>query len=571
MREGIHRLLRAARPKRFGRGGEREGAARDFRPPARLILRSRNGRGRGGRHVFVVTGRGLDAWRWRRGRCEAPLRFEAGEEGLAHFSTYLAGQPPDPVYVLVDLVEEEFREDTVPRVIGPDRRALIEARRRRLFSDPTWGCSLNHGREEGGRRDDRMLFTAITRPDRITPWLEGLARSRVPLAGVHSLPLLTEQMLKRIPVEASPALVVTWQSAGGLRQSFFVEGRLKLSRLAVPPRLESGERAAWMQGEVEKLRRYLSRQSLLAAGRPLEVYVVANPTAGEEIARLAPAAAALRYHLVSLPELGARLGIEDAHELAWCDRLFVTLLARGAPRHQYAPARMTRDFALHRIRSGLRAASLLAVAAGVLGGGSGLAGGLGAGRFADSLEAQAGVYRYRYERARMRLPPTPAELPAMQLAVEAAEGLRELRASPEALLQALSRSLDMHPGVRLESIDWRAGTDSAPVPESGESPSTTPEIRPGGGALAAGRAIYQSADLHGRIEPFDGDYRQALAQVGGFADSLRGMSGVVEVGVRSLPLDIGSGASLRGDAGARAGAAEAPFALRLLWSPDVRS
>ena len=570
MREGIHRLLRVARPKHFGRGSERGKAARGFRPPARLF-RSRSGRGRGGRRVFVVSGRGLDAWRWCRGRCEAPLRFEAGEEGLARFSAYLAQQPPDPAYVLVDLVEEEFREDSVPRVIGPDRRALIEARRRRLFSDPTWGCSLGRGREEGGRREDRMLFTALTRPERITPWLEGLARNRVPLAGVFSLPLLTEQMLKQVPVEASTALVVTWQSAGGLRQSFFVEGRLKLSRLAVPPRLESGEHAAWMRGEVEKLRRYLSRQSLLASGHPLDVYVVADATLQGDIGRLAPAAAELRYHLVSLPELGARLGIEDAHELAWCDRLFVALLGRRTPRHQYAPARATRDFSVHRIRSGLRTVSLLAVAAGMLGGGSGLAGGFSAARFADVLEAQAGVYRNRYERARMRLPPTPVELPAMRLAVEAAEGLREVRTSPGAVLQALSRSLDLHPGVRLESIDWRAGADSAPGPESGESPSFAPEPRPGGGALAAGRAIHHSADIHGRIEPFDGNYRQALAQVGGFADSLRSIPGVVEVGVRSLPLDIGSGASLRGDAGARAGAAEAPFALRLLWSPDARS
>ena len=521
--------------------------------------------------MFLVSGGFLDAYRWRHGRCEGPLRFEAGAAGLERFSAHLAGEPPDPVRVLVDLVEEEFREDTVPHVIGPDRRALVQTRRRRLFSDSTYGCSLGRGREKTGRRDDRILFTALTRPERLAPWLEAIARNRVPLAGVHSLPLLTEQMLVRIPVRSSPALVVTWQHAGGLRQTYFVDGRVKLSRLAVPPRLESGERAVYLQSEVEKVRRYLARQSLLAADLVLDVYVVSNSRLEEAVGRLSSSSAAIRYRLVPLSELGRRLGVEDAHDLDWCDRLFIALLARHTPRHQYAPAREIQDYALHKVRSGLRAASVFAVGAGLLGGVSGLAGGYSAGRFAESLGTQAELYRQRYNEARERLPPIPAELPVMQLVVETAEGLRAIRTSPDAVLLALSRSLDLHPAVRLESIDWSA--ESGPGPLLGSAGPHSSGSDPGmeRGTTASGRTSIQSTDIRGRIEPFDGDYRRALEQVGGLADSLRRTPGVVEVEVLSLPLDIGSGASLRGDAGARASAAEAPFALRLRWDSHVQS
>ena len=515
--------------------------------------------------MFLVSGRLLDVYRWRQGCCEGPIRFEAGEEGLERFSTYLSEEAPEPVRVVVDLVEEEFREDTIPRVIGPDRRALIQARRRRLFGSPTFGCSLKLGREADGRRNDRMLFAALTRPEKLTPWLKAIARNRVPLAGVHSLPLLTEQMLGWIPVDASPALVVTWQHASGLRQTLFVDGRVKFSRLAIP-RLAGGEDSAHLQSEVEKVRRHLVRHSLLPAERTLDVYIISRSGPKEAIAGLASSSATIRYHLVSLSGLGRRLGIEDPSDLVWCDRLFVSFAARRVPRHQYAPARELRDYAMHRVRTALRAASLLAVAAGLLGGGSGLAGGYDAGRYSESLRAQTEIYRQRYEEARKRLPPTPIELPTMQLAVEVAEGLRAARTTPETMLLALSRCLDLHSNVRLESIDWSGKGEPISLPASATPSSLGSESGTVHRTPAFGGVSIQSADIHGRIEPFDGDYRHALEQVGKFADSLRGLREAVEVEVLSLPLDVGSQTSLRGDASARAGAADAPFALRLSWN-----
>ena len=297
------------------------------------------------------------------------------------------------------------------------------------------------------------------------------------------------------------------------------------------------------------------------------MYIVSPPSLEEALGRITASAAGLRYRLVSLSDVARRLGIEDAGDLAWCDLLFVSLLARRAPRHQYAPAREVRDYTLYRVRSGLRAASLLAVAAGLLGGGSDLAGGYRAGRLAESLELRAGLYGQRYDEARERLPPAPAELPVLHFAVETAESLHAARTSPEALLFALNRVLDSYPGVHLESIDWSAGADSSLPLQSGNSPQVGSEPGAGGGVPGSGAASLQWSDLHGRIEPFDGDFRRALAQVAVLADALRALPGTVAVEVLSLPLDIASGASLRGDAGAGAGAAEAHFALRLRWSP----
>jgi len=524
---------------------------------------------RGARRIFLVSGETLDAYHWRRGGSAPSFRFEANAEGLERFSAHVAELPTEPVHVLVDFVEEEFREDSVPRLIGPERRALIQARRKRLFRDPTWGCSIHRGRVRDGAREDRILFTALTRPEKLTPWLEAIARNRIPLAGVHSLPLLTERLLRRIPIDASPALVVTWQSAGGLRQTLVVDGRVELSRLAVPPPLEDGEHAFYVLSEVEKLRRYLERRRLVEREDPLQVYIVANPILAEAIERHAPASAAVRYRLVSLSGLGRRLGIGDARSLVWSDSLFVATLASHIPRHQYAPARVVRNYLLHRVRKGLRKASLVLFIAGLLGSASGLASGFGAGRLAASLDFQTALYRQRYDEARRRLPATPVELPAMQFAVETAWGLIETRTLPGPALLALSRVLDRHPEVRIESVGWGVGPDVGPPasrPRAGHVHAAKPPA--GDGVVESGRFLHQFAEIHGRIEPFDGNFRHALEQVGALADSLSSLPRSAGVEVLSLPLDITSGASLRGDAGARAGTTDAPFALRLRWDPS---
>ena len=523
---------------------------------------------RGARRIFLVSGETLAAYHWRRGGSAPPIRFESNAEGLERFSAHVAELPTEPVHVLVDFVEEEFREDSLPRLIGPERRALIQARRKRLFRDPTWGCSLHRGRIRDGAREDRILFTALTRPEILTPWLDVIARNRVPLAGVHSLPLLTERLLSRIPVDASPALVVTWQSAGGLRQTLIVDGKVELSRLAVPPPLEDDEQALYVLSEVEKLRRYLERRRPAEREDPLPVYIVANPVLSQAIERHAPASAAVRYRLVSLSGLGHRLGIGDARSLVWSDSLFVATLASHIPGHQYAPARLVRNYLLHRVRGGLRRMSLLLFIAGLFGSASGLAGGFGAGSLAASLDFQTALYRQRYDEARRRLPATPVELPAMQFAVETARGLIEARTLPGPALLALSRVLDRHPESRIESIDWGVEPNGGPPASRARADHVLAAQPPAGGeVLESGPSLHQLAEIHGRIEPFDGNFRHALEQVGALADSLRSLPGSAGVDVLSLPLDITSGASLRGDAGARAGATEAPFALRLRWSP----
>ena len=197
----------------------------------------------------------MAAYHWSGGELLEPLWFGADEDGLTEFALYLTHAPHDPVYLLVDVVEEEFREESIPHVMGNDRRSLIRTRLNRLFRDPTYSYAVVQGRDTDGRRDDQVLFTALIRPDLLSPWIGQIAKHKIPLAGIYSLPIVSEALIKRMPVESDHALLVTLQSTGGLRQTFFNKGRVKLSRLAIMPPGETPGHASYVLGEIEKIRR----------------------------------------------------------------------------------------------------------------------------------------------------------------------------------------------------------------------------------------------------------------------------------------------------------------------------
>jgi len=82
--------------------------------------------------------------------------FAADETGLSAFRRRLAELETAPLAVLVDVVEEEFRQDTIPHVGGADRRSVLGRKYARLFRGTPYHHALMQGRESGERRSVRM-------------------------------------------------------------------------------------------------------------------------------------------------------------------------------------------------------------------------------------------------------------------------------------------------------------------------------------------------------------------------------------------------------------------------------
>ena len=185
--------------------------------------------------ALYISADKLSVYHFVRGELGSSYLFDIDAMGRDNFKRYLAESPNIPVYILVDIIEEEFRKETIPHVFGSDREALIQRKQSRLFRDAAYFHTQSQGREEEGRRDDKLLFMAINNNEIISPWIEMLNEFKVPLKGILSIPLLLESYIKTIPDLSEHALFVTLQSISGLRQTFYHDKQLQISRLTKLP------------------------------------------------------------------------------------------------------------------------------------------------------------------------------------------------------------------------------------------------------------------------------------------------------------------------------------------------
>lgn len=517
----------------------------------------------------------MAVYHWERGQLLEPLWFAADEDGLTEFSLYLNHSPRDPVYLLVDVVEEEFREETIPHVMGGDRRSLLRTRINRLFRDPTYSFAKVQGRESEGRRDDRVLFTALIRPDLLSPWISQIAKHKVPLAGIYSLPILSELLVKQIPIESNHALLVTMQSTGGLRQTFFRDKSLRLSRLAIVPHGQTGGRGSYVLGEVEKIRRYLNSLRQLPQDDPLDVYILGNHELLDDITRQSPDSLTTRHHLFELDEVAERIGIRGDYGSDYADQIFAYVLARRRPANHYASQTQTRHNAMHLTRVALNVASIFLLVGCVFLSGTKFIEGVIAARLKVTLQQQIDFYRERTRIAMADLPPTPAKPEDMRAAVESAGALREYKTSPLRMLATLSQGLADFPVLQLDRIYWLSSGD--PDAQIGGSARTlqsarTPQSRRRAPTPPPGEArLYQIATVEGRVDPWSGKYREALDMVSQFAETLRQLPGVEDVQVINLPIDVGPNEDIGGSTTKRQD--KAPFELRVVIrdKPDETS
>ena len=508
--------------------------------------------------MLIVRAGGARLYRGSHRTFAPAVDFAAEEAGYAGLRQVLERGPPPLIHLLVDLIEEDFRRETTPHVIGRGRRAILATRSARLFPGVPHVSARREGRTPEGRRDDRVLFSAIVRPERLQPWLEVLQGYEV--AGVHSLPIASARLLPLLGADAGRVLLVTASGGGDLRQTFFEDGRLTLSRLAPLPSGESGERARRIVAEVERLVQHLDRSGRSARGLQIRLVgdsrllaAVREAESPRELSEGLVDAAALEIRLgrrlerrrVRRQARGAGAGTDAGGDPdGGCDRVFARLaLGRRLPNH-YAPAGALAPHRTKQAGRALGAAGLAMLLAGTAWSGAAWrrSDDLAAASEALARQAQGYEARHRAER-RPESKVAPADL---RLAVETAQRLDAGRVGVLPVLRAVSEALAGYPDLRLEGIEWFEVSERDGWPDAPDD--------------GASRAHLRVVHLRGRVEPFNGHYRAAHDEVFRFADGLEANPRLSEVDVTDLPRDPGeSGHRYRPEAG---------FALRMML--DVR-
>lgn len=513
------------------------------------------------RTLLIAADRAI-LYQCRNGEVDVSYEFTADELGHEQFTRCLVETDPVPLYVLVDIVEEEYRQDVIPHVSGSDRSSVLERKFARLFRGTAYCNALTQGRETEGRKDDRVLLTAITKPEIISQWIELIQAQRIPIAGIYSLPVLSERLLKKIGAKGSNILLVSVNSASGLRQTFFRDRQIKISRLAPMPRIGTVPYAAHLLGELEKLRRYLNSLGLISGAGRLQIYILSHGAWLSELEQQCRDNDNEEFFLIDVAHVAARLGRRKKLTTAYSDAVFNQMLIDVAPKNHYATQEEMKDFSLHRMRNGLLAVSALFLMASI---------GLSVFNFLDGLSLKqqavdarqkAGFYEERFQIARGDLPPTPVEPRDIKTAVDIVDTLYHYKSDPAPVLAVISAALESSPTVRLDRIEWHFAVDPNVIDPGdarrkdaleGDKIEIDPKY-----------SHYHVAVFNAHLSGFLGDYRAAIAQTDELVAGLADYPDVKHVEVLAYPLDLTSEANLSGTATKPSDGAQARFVVKVV-------
>lgn len=488
----------------------------------------------------------MSVYHWHKGELSDSYLFDLDESGRENFKRYLEQTANSPMTILVDVIEEEFRPDTIPHVFGADRKALIKRKQSRLYRDAVHLYTLDQGRESEGRKDDNLMFIALTNDEILRPWLGLLEEYKVPLKGILSVPLLLQSYIKTLPDISEHALIVSMQSISGLRQTFLKDGHLKISRLSKLPRFGSESYVPRINSEIEKIQRYLNSLRLIPNDIALDVYVLADKNTISELDAQQHDFPMVRRHNLDIAELLESSDQKMSQTVPFCDQLLIHHLLKTQVKNCYASAQEMRYLKTRSLKHMVNAASLILLMFGVVYSGLNLMNAFTSKHESNSFKNKGAFYQTRYDLARERLPKTPVEPDKIKVAVDVAAKLEEYKSTPYQMLTFLGKGLAQYPDIKLDDFDWSFSLD----PDAGAAKSVTNNnlINVSVPLEQNNFKYYQISNINAHIDPFDGNYRDAIAQVNKFAETLRGFDNSHDVSIESFPLDISSNATLEGDA-----------------------
>jgi len=517
------------------------------------------------RRLLFLSAHKAAIYHWNGNDLGSSYLFDVDEEGRAYFERYLNETTKLPTYILTDYFEEEYRQDTVPHVFGSDRQAILLRKKGRLFRDTPYFYSRVIGREEDGRKDDRILMTALTNPDLVRPWVTMLDNYKVPLAGVYSVPLFTESILKHLENPSDHLLIVTLQSLSGLRQTFFQDREFRISRLVQMPRYGTEPYAPYIRDEIEKIRRYLNSMRLITEEDPLEICFLLSGDLLDDLKKHHEDSALVRYEFYNIDELLKSVGSSQTITTPFSDKLFAHQLLKQKPRSYYASSRERRYFTMRTLRYTMIVSGVLLLLGSAVWSGFNLMEGLSYKQRSLIADNKARFYNQRYEMARERLPDIPVEPEDLKVAVELAHRLGDYKTSPLKIVQAVSAVTGRYPDIRLDEFRWTASVDPNLDMSNPGASQAPPAGKIGYSNVSykdTGYDYYQIAHIKGHLEPFNGDFRKAIDQINAFTEELGNRDGIHDVSILSLPLDVSSNTSLSGNTGSDS--READFSIRVV-------
>jgi hypothetical protein len=516
------------------------------------------------RHFLYLTNERLVSITTRGKRIVMRREFAVSGAGVAEFERYLAALAEEPTRLFTDLTEEDFRLDTVPHVGAGDRAAILERKLVQMFRNTPYRHAQLQGRETEGRRDDRVLYTAITNPDVLRPWLEAMERLHVPLEGIHSAAVFSAVLLEELDLAFPHTLLVTFTPGEAMRQTYLRDREIKFSRLT-RVELEPGQSLGSMIAEeTTRTWQYLDSLRHFAPEDRLEVCVMIHPSERPGVQPELRDFAQIQYRILDIDQVSAKLGLKPPPLGSSAEEVMVHLFLLRPAQNHFAAPELRRFATLRRARIVLSQVSGAVVAASLVWAAWNVAG-IFKANDADSAQArQIAALNQEYEGINRTLPSFGVGGSTMRDAVTFYNGaLRPFPAIAD-FMRPLAAVLQAHGGVRLSQVAWQATDNEKAVPNLIVTPPRAPppvKAMPRAGESAPVAALedanppfaggrYEIAVVEATVRVPSNDFRAALDEVERFAAEIARLPGF-RADIVDSPLDTRPTQAIQGRHGER--------------------
>jgi hypothetical protein len=529
------------------------------------------------RHFLYLTNSRLVSLVARRGSIVARREFAVSGAGAAQFERHLASLATVPTYLFTDLAEEDFRLDTIPHVGRSDQQAVLARKLSQIYRNTPFRYAHIQGREAEGRRDDRVIYTAITNAEVMRPWLDAIERLKVPLAGIHSTSVFSATVLEELDLIFPHTLLVTFTPGDAMRQTYFRDREIKFSRLT-PIDLQEGQTLGMMVAEeTTRTWQYLDSLRHFTPEDRLEVCVLIHANDRPSVQASLRDFAQIQYRLLDMGHVARKLGLKPPPLGSSAEEVLVHLYLLRPGANHFASPEQRRHFTVRRARLALQQASVAFLAAGIAWGGynvwrvtQGADQKERTGREIASLDRQ-------YEEVTKAMPSFGVGGSTMRDAVSFYNA--SIRSFPKLddFVRPISQLLQSRPNVKLQQLAWLASDDPKATPNIQFTPGKDspvrslarpdPTARPPNAddpnqPFATGR--YEIGLIEAQVRVQRNDFRAAVETVDQLARDVSAIRGFSAEVVES-PVDLNPRQGLQGkfDDTAAAGMMDLHFVMRI--------
>jgi len=497
--------------------------------------------------VLCATSNSLLAGLWRAGKLQGSQVFKNDTNGHVAFKELLKRYLTTPVYLVADAVEEDYRLESVPHANGMARKELISRKLNQFYRGLEYRTAHFVNRETDKRKDDKYLFVALNKAEFLQDWVNILQEEKAQLVGIYLLPMLSQVLVKQLKL-INPHILLCEKLSSGLRQTYFHNGQLRMSRLVPNVPVLENQVGYFYLVETEKTRLYLISQRFIARDTALNLVLVSLDGSTQKISQGISQEQGLECTDVNLSQFVknhnfALKAIEQMPEL-----MHMQLIANGYEVDNLAPENLTKDYEFSQLKYNIKVAIFILSLLGMIIVTVLLSQGLNfRSALKDALQDTT-LQQRRYDEAAKNFPVTTIGAEDLKAAVEFDKIIALYPKTPRRLMQVVSIALEQVPEVQLDRIHW-ALTNDMNIKDDDKLislPVNILSISTNHGFTAEPTKLYELAYITAEITGFNGDYRSALNSVQKFVEKLKLDQNIAAVEVLQEPVNVSSYVNLQG-------------------------